>query len=125
MASALAQAGEHDRAVQVADDAEQVAHGLGYPAGQARALACLAGAFTQAGEHVRADQVAAEATQLICEIYPATTTEELVDVASALAQAGQHARAEEVAARAVRPTGAISDPVFQAQALANVARARI
>jgi hypothetical protein len=110
VAGALARAGEHDRAEQVATAAEQVARTITNPYWQVRALAGVAGALARAGEHDRAEQVARTITD------PEAQARALADVAGALAQAGEHDRAEQVART-------ITNPEAQARALAGVAGA--
>ncbi|MCM3882284.1 hypothetical protein, partial [Frankia sp. R82] len=83
----LAQAGEHDRAEQIATAAEQIARTITNPDWQARALAGVAGALAQAGEHDRAEQIATAAEQIARTITdPNSQAQALARVAGTLAE---------------------------------------
>ncbi|MFC5001279.1 hypothetical protein ACFPIJ_26010 [Dactylosporangium cerinum] len=117
VASALATAGEHTRAVTIAAEAEQLAHSITDPDSQARALTDIASALATAGEHTRAATIARSIT------HPDSQARALTEIASALATAGEHTRAVTIAAEAEQLAHSITDPDSQTEALTDVASA--
>ena len=62
MAGALARAGQHEQATEVADQAETAARSITDPDWQAKALTAVARALAQAGQHQQAADVARSIT---------------------------------------------------------------
>jgi hypothetical protein len=109
LATAAAQAGDHDRAHRLAADAEATARAITDPAAQAHALTGLPTVIAQAGDSDRAEALARAITD------PEAQAQALTGLAAA-AQADDFDRAEALAR-------AITDPEAQAQALTGLAAA--
>jgi hypothetical protein len=101
VAAAAAAVGEHDRARELAADAEQIAWSITRPSDQARAyaLAGMALAAAAVGQHDRAERLARSITS------PDHRAEALAAGASGVAGAGDDDRARELAADAERVAG--------------------
>jgi tetratricopeptide (TPR) repeat protein len=118
VAQTLAEAGQTERATQVAEQAEMATHSITHPAEQVPALAAVAQALAEAGQTEWATEVAGQA-----EMAARSITDDmwdffvaLVGLTRALAVAGRADRAEAVAR-------SITAPRCQAEALAAVAQA--
>ncbi|MFI9602752.1 hypothetical protein ACIHCX_23380 [Streptomyces sp. NPDC052043] len=107
---AVAAAGDHVRARELATDTEQIAQALASPYERALALAGVAGAVAAAGDHEHAKQIAQTLTN------PDQRARALAGVAGAVAAAGDHEHAEQIART-------LTNPFQGARALAGVAGA--
>jgi hypothetical protein len=124
LATAIAQAGDPDRAYQLAADAEPLARTITDPRRQARALTSLATAVIEAGDPDRARQLAADAEALARAIAdPNDQAEVLAQLATLAAQAGDLDRARQLAADAEALARTITDPRRQAWALTSLVTA--
>jgi hypothetical protein len=117
VATALAEAGQPDRALSLAADAEQAARSITRPYYQAWALTDVATALAKAGQWDRAEQTAHSITQVYDQAKALTA------VATALAKAGQPDRALTLLADAEQTARSASGPDDQARALTDVAEA--
>ncbi len=114
MVTAIAQAGDPDRAYRLAADTEALARTITDPVAQARALTELITAIAQAGDPDRAYRLAANAEALARTITdPYYQAGALTALVTAIAQAGDPDRAEALART-------ITDPSRQARALIAV-----
>jgi lipopolysaccharide biosynthesis regulator YciM len=94
VARALAQAGQHEQAAQLADRAETAARSITDPDRQAQALAAVARVLAQAGQHEQGVEVACSITD------PDGQARALVEVAEALVARETTGQARRVASAA-------------------------
>ena len=117
VAKGIAQSGQHERAADLAGQAEQIARTITDPNEQASALIQIAAALARAGRHEQAEQLADTITDRAGHVLA------LAHVAEALAHDGQHEQAADLAGQAAAASLTIADPDEQALALAQVAGA--
>ncbi|MDI9519804.1 MAG: hypothetical protein QM308_01400, partial [Bacillota bacterium] len=116
IARALAQAGNNDKAVDIAMLANNAANSITEPYYKSEALVNIARALAQAGnneEAVKISKLAINAANSITEPYDKSKV--LVNIARALAQAGNNEEAVKIA-------NSITDPYYKSKALVNIAR---
>ena len=123
VAQALAEAGQHEQAARVADQAETIARSLTSPHEQADALAQVAQTLAEAGLHEQAARVADQAETIARSLTsPHQQADALAQVAQTLAEAGLHEQAARVADQAETIARSLTSPHQQADALAQVAQ---
>ncbi|MGB8201727.1 MAG: trypsin-like peptidase domain-containing protein [Pseudonocardiaceae bacterium] len=121
---AVAAAGDHERAMDLATDAETTTCEIIDPRMRARVLSELASAVAATGDHERATTLATNAETTIRKISdPDIRAWLLSELVGAVAAAGDHERAMDLATEAETVTREITDPHAQAQALSELASA--
>jgi len=118
VATALARAGHHQDAAEVAASAERIARSIADATERADALGGIAVALAEAGDHEQAADVART-----IDDDPYSQGMALAGIATALARAGRQQEAAEVADSAERIAHSITDPDQQSRTLVGVATA--
>ena len=111
----MATGGDHDRAAQLATEAETLTAQISLPYLQTDVLARVAVVLATGGNHHPAEVLTAQIT------HPEQRARALAHVAVAMATGGDHDRAARLTTEAETLTAQITDPYSRAEALARVA----